>query len=135
MVIVFWYSPQVVEMKFLRLKISEKDIVKWMIEYYCSCNHNTAGICDECSDLLNYAVKRNDNCLHGNNKPVCSVCEIHCYSATYRDRIREVMKFSGPRILYRKPLWGVMYLVKKKTGTGYKTKKPSWWGFFINSNL
>jgi hypothetical protein len=106
--------------------LNEIDVIKWMINFYCVSNHKGEGICSECTELLNYAIKRNENCPHGlKNKPVCSVCEIHCYKDSYRERIREVMKFSGPRILFKKPVYGIKYLIRKKIISRYKTKKPS----------
>jgi hypothetical protein len=32
-------------------------------------------------------------------KPACKHCPAHCYHPTYRARIREVMKFSGRKML------------------------------------
>ncbi|HNX25082.1 MAG TPA: nitrous oxide-stimulated promoter family protein [Spirochaetota bacterium] len=109
-------------MKFLNQ--DEGEVIRWMITYYCTCNHKGTELCNECNDLLNYAVKRNMNCPHGVNKPVCSSCEIHCYKDAYRLKIRDVMKFSGPKIIFRKPLYGIKYLIKKKFRSG-KIKKPS----------
>jgi len=108
-----------------KFELNESAVIKWMINFYCIKNHKGSGLCDECSDLLNYAIKRNLNCPHGANKPVCSSCEIHCYNDIYRAKIREVMKFSGPRILYKKPLYGIKYLIKKKLIWRHKIKKPS----------
>jgi len=105
-------------------KMNESDIINWMINYYCLNHHEGNGLCADCNDLLMYAVKRNENCPHGAGKPVCSSCEIHCYKKEYRKKIREVMKFSGPEIFLKKPLYGIRYLFKKKFRSG-KIKKPS----------
>lgn len=100
----------------------ERETVKWMITYFCLKNHKEGEICSRCLQLLEYAGKRIDHCPHGAYKPVCSNCEIHCYKDIYRERIREVMKFSGPRVIFRKPVFGMKYLIKKKF---YKNnKKP-----------
>ena len=55
-------------------------------------------LCDECSDLLSYSVTRRAYCPQ-DPKPTCKNCEIHCYADGYRSRIREVMRFSGKRLI------------------------------------
>jgi hypothetical protein len=54
--------------------------------------------CGHCQDLLAYALKRLEQCPH-NPKPACKHCEIHCYKPAYREKIREVMRYSGKRII------------------------------------
>ena len=101
--------------KFLRhLIIDEKTTVEWMIRFYCRKKHGVKELCDHCSELINYAADRITRCPHGKNKPVCSRCTIHCYKKDYRAKIIKVMRFSGPRIIFHKPLTGIKYLLKKK---------------------
>jgi len=107
-------------MNLFKFDLNENDILEWMIKYYCTKKHNGIHICRECNELLNYAVKRHNNCPRGSDKPVCSNCEIHCYKENFRDKIIEVMKFSGPHIFLKKPLYGLKYLIKKKTYRRYK---------------
>ncbi len=85
-----------------------------MIKYYCRKKHGGNELCDECSELLNYALMRIEQCPYGKDKPVCSKCRIHCYKPEKRDNIKGVMKFSGSAILLRKPITGLKYLLKKK---------------------
>ena len=40
----------------------------------------------------------------GPDKPVCSKCPVHCYRPELRERIRGVMRYAGPRMLYRHPV-------------------------------
>lgn len=100
------------------IKIDEKANVEWMIHYYCRKNHGegvkAVDICQKCSELLDYAKERINKCPHGENKPVCSKCKIHCYKKDYREEIIRVMRFSGSRILFNRPLTGIKYLIKKK---------------------
>jgi hypothetical protein len=56
-------------------------------------------VCDECADLLRYAEKRRAYCPK-DPKPFCSVCDTHCYSAQMSDRMREVMRYAGPRSMF-----------------------------------
>lgn len=56
-------------------------------------------LCKECIDLMDYSANRRRLCPL-DPKPTCRNCEIHCYQGEYRDRIREVMRFSGKHFLW-----------------------------------
>ena len=69
-------------------------------------------VCDECADLLRYAEKRRAYCPR-DPKPFCSYCDTHCYSADMRERMREVMRYSGPRsLLHGHAVDGVKHLIE-----------------------
>ncbi|MCK5403451.1 nitrous oxide-stimulated promoter family protein, partial [Candidatus Bathyarchaeota archaeon] len=36
-------------------------------------------------------------------KPTCFKCKIHCYEPSMRRKIRNVMKYSGPRMFFKQP--------------------------------
>ena len=55
-------------------------------------------LCKDCLGLIEYSVNRRRLCPL-DPKPTCRNCEIHCYQSDYRDRIREVMRFSGKHFL------------------------------------
>ena len=57
-------------------------------------------LCESCSELLAYGIRKRFRCPH-NPKPMCKKCEAQCYSRDYRERVREVMKFSGPYLIKR----------------------------------
>ena len=79
---------------------SEKKTVKLMIEIYCKKKHKTKdGLCTECQELLDYAHKRLSLCKFGDNKSTCGKCKIHCYKKDMRAKIKDVMRFSRPRML------------------------------------
>ena len=104
-------------MTFLRkLLYYDKDaLIKKMIRIYCTQNHRTGnGICDECSELYTYSSERLRKCPHGENKPVCANCKIHCYKKEYRERMKKVMRFSGPRVIFYKPVASLKHLIKEK---------------------
>ncbi|MFW9918814.1 MAG: nitrous oxide-stimulated promoter family protein [Candidatus Thorarchaeota archaeon] len=84
----------------------EKEVVYNMIHLYCEKKHDsTPGtLCASCQDLLRYSHHRLDHCTYGELKPTCRKCEKHCYRPEMRERIRRVMRFSGPRLLLRAPL-------------------------------
>jgi hypothetical protein len=55
-------------------------------------------LCPECTKLLTHAFVKRSHCpMHP--KPMCKHCPSHCYHPTYRAQIREVMKFSGRKML------------------------------------
>jgi hypothetical protein len=57
-------------------------------------------LCDECAALVEYAVHKRSSCPL-DPKPSCRSCHIHCYGMEYRARIREIMSFSGRRMILR----------------------------------
>jgi hypothetical protein len=57
-------------------------------------------LCGECRDLLAYAVGKRRKCPL-DPKPSCKHCSIHCYSREYRARIREIMAYSGKKLILR----------------------------------
>ena len=78
---------------------------------YCQRKHGTAegSLCEECADLLDYARQRLARCPF-DPKPKCKDCKVHCYRGDYRDRIRDVMKFSGMHFIKRGRVdWLVRY--------------------------
>jgi len=90
----------------------EKRTVAAMISMYCRGRHGSRKeLCPTCADLLAYARRRVDGCPFGEEKPTCANCPIHCYRADMRQRIREVMRYSGPRMLLRHPVLAFLHLI------------------------
>jgi hypothetical protein len=90
----------------------EKRTVEAMIRLYCAGRHGTRErLCDECSDLLQYAMQRLEKCPFQEHKPTCADCPIHCYRPLMRERIRSVMKYAGPRMVRRHPILAVRHLI------------------------
>ncbi|NDV46922.1 nitrous oxide-stimulated promoter family protein [Paludibacter sp. 221] len=77
----------------------EKRTVERMIRLYCRKTHKSPVLCEECSTLLQYADDKLHKCPFGNEKPYCSRCHVHCYQPEMQERIRKVMRFSGPRMI------------------------------------
>lgn len=86
-----------------------------MIAVYCRKKHNAGKgeLCGECRSLLAYAGQRLERCPKGNAKSSCRKCEIHCYSKDKRDRIRDVMRFVGPRMLFIHPWSAIRHLISE----------------------
>jgi hypothetical protein len=55
-------------------------------------------LCGECRKLLLHAFVKRCNCPL-DPKPMCKHCPVHCYAASYRAKIQEVMRFSGKKIV------------------------------------
>ncbi len=51
-------------------------------------------LCPDCARLLNHGTAKLLLCPY-DPKPMCKKCKTHCYAPGYRERIREVMRFSG----------------------------------------
>ena len=93
----------------------EKRTVGLMIKMYCDHNHNKDGtLCNECYVLTEFAHERMNRCVFQNDKPVCSECQIHCFHQEMRDKIKTVMRFSGPRMIYKHPIIGIRHLIDKR---------------------
>lgn len=84
----------------------EKATVEKMIHLYCEKKHNSSDnlLCTECQSLLQYSQQRLENCQFGEDKPTCRKCSVHCFRPTMRVEIRGVMRFSGPRLVFRAPV-------------------------------
>ena len=92
----------------------EKKNIKTMIEMYCQGKHGSSEVlCEECSALLEYAWQRLESCKYGEEKPTCSKCPIHCYRPDMRTKVIEVMRYSGPRMIYKAPLEALRHLLRK----------------------
>lgn len=76
-------------------------------------SHGGSGLCGECRELLEYSLARLDHCKFGNAKTKCHKCPVHCYRPDMREKIRTVMRFSGPRMLLYHPLEALRYLFSR----------------------
>lgn len=81
-----------------------------MIRLYCRRHEGHAALCNDCEALLDYALTRLSRCPFGNDKKSCRRCRIHCYSPSMRERIRAVMRYSGPRMIFFAPLETIKHL-------------------------
>lgn len=92
----------------------EKEMVSLMIRLYCRKNHKTKELCSECAELDRYARERSDRCPFMENKTFCSNCKVHCYKPEMREKIRRVMRFSGPRMMLYHPIMAIKHLIITK---------------------
>lgn len=93
----------------------EKFLVSQMIAIYCRKKHHSKhGLCPECQKLNDYARLRSDKCPLMETKTFCSNCKVHCYKPDMREKIREVMRFSGPRMLFYHPIIAVRHVIESQ---------------------
>lgn len=93
----------------------EKEVVTWMIKKYCRGNHklkhNGNVPCEDCKQLIEYAVFRSDKCPFIETKTFCNNCKVHCYKPEMRAKIKEVMRYSGPRMLFSHPVMAISHVI------------------------
>lgn len=90
----------------------EARTVEAMIRRYCRDHHGaTAEPCPDCRDLLAYAQQRLHHCPFQHRKTTCANCPVHCYKPAQRERIRTVMRHSGPRMLLSHPVLALLHLL------------------------
>ena len=93
----------------------EKAMVSDMIALYCRKKHGAkSGLCADCSALNTYARERSDKCPFMETKTFCSNCRVHCYKSEMREKIRAVMRFSGPRMIFHHPVVAVRHVLETK---------------------
>lgn len=95
----------------------EKKTINEMIGLYCHDHHNTKGkadLCDDCQNLLTYAFARIGHCVFNPEKPTCKNCTIHCYAPEKKAKIKEIMRYAGPRMLLHRPVLAVAHLLDGK---------------------
>lgn len=93
----------------------EKATVSEMIALYCRKQHKTNhGLCKECEELNAYARLRSDKCPFMETKTFCSNCKVHCYKPQMREKIRQVMRFSGPRMIFTHPIMAIRHVIESK---------------------
>jgi hypothetical protein len=104
-----------------RKLVREERTMAAMVRMYCRDHHGCVApeeaahagvsVCGECEELLAYARLRLERCRYGPDKPTCASCPTHCYRPAMRERVREVMRYSGPRMVRRHPVLAVAHLV------------------------
>ena len=66
-------------------------------------------LCPECTALLQHGTAKRLLCPL-DPKPMCKQCPTPCYSNAHRRAVREVMRFSGPRMILRGRLHHLLHL-------------------------
>ncbi len=93
----------------------EKQLVSEMIALYCRKKHRVRGaLCPDCAALDAYARQRSDKCPFMETKTFCSNCKVHCYQADMRAKIRDVMRFAGPRMIFVYPVIAMRHVLESR---------------------
>jgi len=99
----------------------ERRTIRAMVELYCRDHHHSTGdLCADCGQLFAYAMERIDKCPFHDGKPTCARCPVHCYKPARRDEIRQVMRYSGPRMMRAHPVLTLLHWVD-----GMREPRPS----------
>ncbi len=95
------------------MEVGDQPPASWDCDTYCRAHHDTAVglLCAECRALHDYAYRRIERCVFGDAKPTCANCTVHCYNAAMRERVRQVMRWAGPHMLWRHPVLTIRHII------------------------
>ena len=109
----------------------ERRTAEAMIAVYCHGNHRwrsgrgSRGLCRDCAELAAYAARRLARCPFGAGKPACADCPIHCYQPKRREQVRAVMRYAGPRMIWRHPILAVRHLLDARRPPACPARRDS----------
>ena len=94
----------------------EQQVVDLMIRLYCKgARHGCdggSGLCPSCQRLRDYTAERNARCPFLETRSFCQFCKVHCYRPEMRQSIIAVMRYSGPRVLFYRPILAIKHLLQ-----------------------
>lgn len=93
-----------------RLK-KEKKVFEKMVLIYCKKKHQDNYPCIDCREIIKYGHDKINKCIHGEEKPFCSKCNVHCYEKNMQKKVKDIMRFSGPRIIFYHPIVSLKHLL------------------------
>lgn len=94
----------------------EKPMVSEMIALWCRAKHGMRGgeLCPECAELAAYARLRSESWPFMEEKTFCSNCRVRCYAPAMREKIRAVMRFAGPRMIFHHPVTALRHVYETR---------------------
>jgi Nitrous oxide-stimulated promoter len=98
-----------------------------MVEIFCRGRHQTKrDLCPSCQELLDYAMLRLEKCPFQEGKTSCAKCPVYCYKPSMGQKIKEVMRYAGPRMTYLHPLLALFHFIdSSRKGPLRKGKQPN----------
>lgn len=96
-------------------RAKKHQIMKQMTALYCRGHKHQLdenGECADCDLLLRYSLSRTQRCPYIEKTLFCSNCPTPCYRPDMKEKMRVMMKYSGPRLFFRRPItviWHVVY--------------------------
>ena len=109
----------------------ELKTIKLMTVIYCKAHHQDSvcndgvcndSVCDDCAAFIKHAEQKLDRCVYGELKPACKACPIHCYKPEQKEQARLIMRYSGPKMLFKHPILAIKHLIK--ANKSFPTKIP-----------
>lgn len=91
----------------------EQRVVEQMIRLYCKKKEGNASLCPDCAELLQYAIVRLEHCRFGDRKTTCRKCPVHCYRPIMKERMCEIMRWAGPRMIWHHPIAAIKHLARE----------------------
>lgn len=91
----------------------EQRTVAQMIRIYCRHKEGNRELCSDCLDLLEYALFRLSKCPFGDSKTSCRKCSVHCYRPDMKERVKMVMRYSGPRMILYHPIAAIRHIISE----------------------
>ena len=103
----------------------ERKTLAAMIAIYCRGRHGRRKeLCASCASLLGYAGERLDKCLFPDSKPTCAACPVHCYKLEMKVEVQEVMRYAGPRMIYRHPYLAIRHVLDARNKGPFVRRRP-----------
>ena len=94
--------------------------LRLMVQMYCERihhhNHYQPKLCPECEETINYALEKSQKCPYKEKASVCETCKIHCYQKEKQEKMKKIMRFSGPKMIFHHPILAIWHLLDKKIG-------------------
>ncbi|MDD2805148.1 MAG: nitrous oxide-stimulated promoter family protein [Elusimicrobiales bacterium] len=90
---------------------TELETLKKMAGLHCRARHGGAPLCPDCRELLAAAAEVLRRCPR-DPKPACRKCPAPCWPPALRERLRELMRYAGPRLPLRHPLLALKHYLK-----------------------
>jgi len=95
-----------------------------MLTIFCQNRHDSGrSLCQDCAELWDYTQTRVGRCPFADDKPTCAGCTVHCFKPAMRERIKEVMRFSGPKMPLKHPLLAIMHFIDGRKPTPERKKR------------
>ncbi len=90
----------------------EEKTIEAMVNIYCREQHGAGSeLCSGCNELLDYSKNRLERCRFQERKPTCANCPVHCYRPVMKEKVKDVMRYSGPRMVFRHPVLAVSHFL------------------------
>lgn len=102
----------------------ERDTIEAMVNIFCAGKHkgpiasHSNVLCKECTSTLSYALQRIDFCPHKSEKPSCANCSVHCYRGEWAEKIKQLMRYAGPKMIFKHPILAFFHIWDSKTRRG-----------------